>query len=252
MSNKRPLVIGAGLVAAIGTLLLLFTQQPAPVPVRPTPIVMFTPSFGVTPGSVTPVAQLLPTVTPTPQPTPVPTKPRPGYTPVPDNVVSPVVVDQSPAPGEEARPDGSIQISFDRAMDRSAVESAFQVYPSIKGSFTWSNDQTVVFKPDSSLTRDGLYDVVIDQRAKARDQKLFMRFLSLSSKAQEYYCEMEKRRFNPRHHLHKIVALSEIYGEDAVDRAIRMPASSRLSPLNTSPISSNSAPEPCPNPALSI
>ena len=62
---------------------------------------------------------------------------------------------------------------------------------------------------------------LIDHRTKARDQKLFMRFLNLSSKAQDYYCELEKRRFNPRHHIQKIVALSEIYGEDAVDRAIQ-------------------------------
>lgn len=62
---------------------------------------------------------------------------------------------------------------------------------------------------------------LIEHRTKARDQKLFLRFLNLSCKAQDYYCELEKRRFNPRHHLQKIVALSEIYGEDAVDRAIQ-------------------------------
>jgi transposase len=62
---------------------------------------------------------------------------------------------------------------------------------------------------------------LIDHRSKARDQKLFLRFLNLSSKAQDYYCELEKRRFNPRHHIQKIVALSEIYSQDAVDRAIQ-------------------------------
>jgi transposase len=62
---------------------------------------------------------------------------------------------------------------------------------------------------------------LIDHRAKARDQKLFMRFLNLSIKAQDFYCEMEKRRLNPKHHIQKIVALSEIYSPDAVDRAIR-------------------------------
>ena len=42
----------------------------------------------------------------------------------------------------------------------------------------------------------------------------------LSRKAQDYYRELEKRRLNPRHHVHKIVALSEIYGADAVARAM--------------------------------
>ncbi len=164
MSNKRPLMIGAGLVAGLGALLLLLSQQQQP-PVLPTPQITSRPSFNVTPSG-TQIAQILPTLTPTSQPTPVPTKPRPGYTPVPDSVVSPIVIDQSPAPGEEARPDGSIQITFDRAMDRSAVQAAFQVYPSTKGLFTWQNDQTVVFKPDQQLARAGLYDVVLDQRAK--------------------------------------------------------------------------------------
>jgi hypothetical protein len=47
-----------------------------------------------------------------------------------------------------------------------------------------------------------------------------MRFLSLSDKADEYYRQLEQRRMNPAHHIRQIVALSEIYGEQAVQRAI--------------------------------
>jgi transposase len=61
---------------------------------------------------------------------------------------------------------------------------------------------------------------LIAQRKKARDQKLFMRFLALNSKAQDYYRELEKRRMNPRHHVQKIVALSEVYGVGPVARAM--------------------------------
>ena len=61
---------------------------------------------------------------------------------------------------------------------------------------------------------------LIAQRKKARDQKLFMRFLTLCPKAQDYYLELEKRRMNPRHHVQKIVALSEIYGVGPVARAM--------------------------------
>ena len=61
---------------------------------------------------------------------------------------------------------------------------------------------------------------LIAQRKKARDQKIFMRFLMLSPKAQAYYQQLEQRRMNPRHHILKIVALSEIYGVDPVARAI--------------------------------
>jgi len=58
------------------------------------------------------------------------------------------------------------------------------------------------------------------QRKKARDQKIFMRFLALSAKAHDYFSELEKRRMNPLHHIRKIVALSEIYGTEPVARAM--------------------------------
>jgi hypothetical protein len=43
---------------------------------------------------------------------------------------------------------------------------------------------------------------------------------SFWASAQAYCEELEKRRLNHRHHLQKIVALSETYGADAVSRAI--------------------------------
>jgi transposase len=61
---------------------------------------------------------------------------------------------------------------------------------------------------------------LLAQRRKARDQKIFMRFLSLTDKADDYYRQLEQRRMNPLHHIRQIVALSEIYGDQAVQRAI--------------------------------
>jgi transposase len=61
---------------------------------------------------------------------------------------------------------------------------------------------------------------LIAQRKKARDQKIVMRFLMLSPKSQTYYQQMQQRRTNFHHHIVKIVGLSEIYGSDAVARAI--------------------------------
>ncbi len=58
------------------------------------------------------------------------------------------------------------------------------------------------------------------QRQQARDQKLFLRFLALSPQAPDYYQQLEQRRLNPKHHVQKIVALSELYGTEAVARAI--------------------------------
>ncbi len=61
---------------------------------------------------------------------------------------------------------------------------------------------------------------LLAQRKKARDQKIFMRFLTLSPRAEQYYRKLEQRRMNPLHHARKIVALSEIYGEEPVARAM--------------------------------
>lgn len=57
-------------------------------------------------------------------------------------------------------------------------------------------------------------------RKKAREQKIVMRFLALSPKSDPYYRKLEQRRMNPFHHVQKIVALSEIYGPEAVARAL--------------------------------
>jgi transposase len=61
---------------------------------------------------------------------------------------------------------------------------------------------------------------LLNQRKKARDQKIFMRFLAISPKAEQYYRRLEQRRMNPHHHVRKIVALSEIYDPDSVARAM--------------------------------
>ena len=62
--------------------------------------------------------------------------------------------------------------------------------------------------------------VLLAHRRKAKDQKIFMQFLSLSDKAQEYYSQLQQRRMNPPHHIRQIVALSEIYPKEQVAMAI--------------------------------
>jgi hypothetical protein len=61
---------------------------------------------------------------------------------------------------------------------------------------------------------------LLAQRRNAREQRLLVRFLSLTPQAQAYYQGLEERRANARQHLRKIVALSDIYGADQVARAI--------------------------------
>jgi transposase len=61
---------------------------------------------------------------------------------------------------------------------------------------------------------------LLEHRKKARAHQLFLRFLALSPHAEAYYRKLEEHRLNPHHHVRKIVALSDIYGTEAVTRAI--------------------------------
>lgn len=61
---------------------------------------------------------------------------------------------------------------------------------------------------------------LLSQRRRASEQKLYQRFIALSSNAGAYYRKLADKRINPKVHVRKIVALSEIYGIDATARAM--------------------------------
>jgi transposase len=61
---------------------------------------------------------------------------------------------------------------------------------------------------------------LLAQRRTAREQRLLRQFLALCPHAQAYYEGLESRRLNPRHHARKILALAEIYGAEAIARAV--------------------------------
>ena len=115
------------------------------------------------PSPTTPVPQ---TRTPTPTYTPAPTPtPLPPDTPVPPGMVSPVVIQHSPLPGEELPLDGAVELVFDRAMDKGAVERAFEVSPAAEGTFEWADARTVRFLP-ANLKRGTRYHVYLGQAAR--------------------------------------------------------------------------------------
>ena len=62
---------------------------------------------------------------------------------------------------------------------------------------------------------------LLTQRQNARQQTLLLAFLNLTPQAELFYRKLQDKRPNPSHHVHKIVALSEIYGPDKVARAIQ-------------------------------
>jgi hypothetical protein len=62
---------------------------------------------------------------------------------------------------------------------------------------------------------------LLAQRRRASDQRLLLRLLSLTPKAEAFYQALAERRLNVLHHVRKIVALSEIYGAERTARAIQ-------------------------------
>ncbi|MEI8122859.1 MAG: IS21 family transposase [bacterium] len=62
--------------------------------------------------------------------------------------------------------------------------------------------------------------ILLEQRLRAKTQKLLQRFIMLSPLADAYYQQLKQRHLNPHHHVQKILALSEIYGEEKVVRAL--------------------------------
>jgi len=62
---------------------------------------------------------------------------------------------------------------------------------------------------------------LVTQRKKAHEQTLLLTFLALSPHAESYARQLEDKRLNTLHHIQKIVALSEIYGPQKVDRALQ-------------------------------
>lgn len=119
----------------------------------------------------TPVAVASPTPTPTSPPPP----PQVAYTPVASNTVSPIIVQRFPRRGEELKPDGSIELVFDRAMNQAATAGAFTLQVAaeqpnkIEGQVTWTDERSMRFTPKQPLERTTVYDAILTQAATAED-----------------------------------------------------------------------------------
>lgn len=127
------------------------------------------------PPSPTAAAQAIPTNTPTVEPpTPVPTDtppptPTPADTPTPLSPLPPRLAYHFPARGEEQSLDGTVVLTFDQAMDASAVEAAFTIEPEVAGSFDWPDERTLIFQPKTAFDRATQYRVIVDEAATSAD-----------------------------------------------------------------------------------
>ena len=111
----------------------------------------------------------------TPTPTLPPPPPHVGYTPVPVETISPIVVQRLPRRGEEFPIDGAIELVFDRAMSQPATANALTVQLAaaspqlIPGQVTWPDERTLRFTPAQPLERAAVYDAILTQAATAAD-----------------------------------------------------------------------------------
>lgn len=63
---------------------------------------------------------------------------------------------------------GTVNLTFNRPVDRASVEAAFQIAPPAAGTFSWANnDQRLIFKPDT-LDYEADYTVTLAATAKDR------------------------------------------------------------------------------------
>ncbi len=96
--------------------------------------------------------------------TPAPTA-TPNLPPLP-----PVLVTRAPDRGEEQPVTSPVVLTFNQAMDRATVESAFKVQPAIQGTLRWDDDKTVRFVPaGDGFARDADYEVQISSSARAKN-----------------------------------------------------------------------------------
>jgi transposase len=103
------------------------------------------------------------------------------------------------------------RVSFRAYADRLAFYHEGKLIAEHLRSYQRAQD---VFNPDHEKE-------LLQQRRRGRDQRIYQHFLQLTPLADEYYRQLAERRMNPRHHVGRIVALSEIYGVENAARAIQ-------------------------------
>ncbi len=76
------------------------------------------------------------------------------------------------------------------------------------------------YERNKDILDDDHQSKLLQQRRGAREQQHLLRLLRLSSASEPFYKQLKERRLNHAAHVRKIIALCEIYGNEAVGRAI--------------------------------
>ncbi len=86
------------------------------------------------------------------------------------DALPPQVIGVVPFPGEEMAVDVPLTVTFDQAMDRASVESAFGLDPTLEGVFVWTeDDKTLRFSPETGWERGTDYTLTIGTGARSAE-----------------------------------------------------------------------------------
>ncbi len=98
--------------------------------------------------------------------------------------LTPAVIGQNPALGEEAPLDGSFELYFDQPMDEAATGAALQVVDSsgapVAGVLSWPQPRILRFKPTANLKPDSEYRLLLDETAVSSTGQSLLEGLTLS------------------------------------------------------------------------
>lgn len=91
----------------------------------------------------------------------------------------PVLMGATPLPGSQIGAAQPIAISFNQPMDKESVEAAFTCEPTVGGKFSWQNEKTITFTPDSPFSLDTKINISVNENAKAQNGKNLQSPISL-------------------------------------------------------------------------
>lgn len=83
----------------------------------------------------------------------------------------PALVEVAPLGGSVIALQQPITLYFNQAMDADSVEAALHFEPALEGSFTWEDDQTLIFTPDHPLSPETDLTLTINTRAQAANHE---------------------------------------------------------------------------------
>ncbi|MBN2148204.1 MAG: Ig-like domain-containing protein [Anaerolineales bacterium] len=117
-------------------------------------------------GQPTPLAQgtELPPATPTPAPIPLP----------------PALLETDPLPGSTLSLSAPVKLYFNQPMERASVEGALSGEPPLSGSFTWLDDTTLTYTPDSSYLPDTALTINLATSAQAANGMTLLQPVSIA------------------------------------------------------------------------